>query len=116
MTKKLLQQALDALNGADQIDVDMQNAIIALEAAIAPPEKTAVPLGQIACYHDGRTEFYPWPESPYLDNALDCKTVYAIAQPEQPASYYCTLCETHVSGPCNDNLCPVEPAQPERKA
>ena len=39
MNKELLQQALDALKGADQIDVDMQDAIIAIESAIAQSEQ-----------------------------------------------------------------------------
>ena len=48
------------------------------QAASVPAE----PFGQVAVYrskwpnHATRYEFYPWPQSPYLDNASECHTVY----------------------------------------
>ena len=51
-----------------------------------------------------------------MEYAIKCaRDLTTITQPAQPTSHYCTLCGTHVSVPCNDNLCPVEPAQPESK-
>ena len=37
------------------------------------------PLGTLAFYRHLPPQFYRHPESPYLDNALDCKTVYLAA-------------------------------------
>ena len=37
------------------------------------------PYGSVAIYHNDNTRFYKWPDPPYLDNALDCKTVYLAA-------------------------------------
>jgi|TARA_R110000803_G_scaffold112000_1_gene180432 putative methionine-R-sulfoxide reductase with GAF domain len=38
MTREVLQQALEAMEGADQIDCDMQEAINAIKEALAQPE------------------------------------------------------------------------------
>lgn len=49
------------------------------EITVAQP--MAEPLGRLAYYHNGKTEFYPWPQIPYLDNAIGCKIVYDTPQP-----------------------------------
>lgn len=45
------------------------------------------PYGQITTHTEtGQQFFYRWPQSPYLDNASECVTVYAGAPPAQAAS------------------------------
>ena len=48
MTREALKQALEALEGADQIDVDMQQAITAIKAALAQPDHSEDLLDMVA--------------------------------------------------------------------
>ena len=117
MTKELLQQALDALKGADQIDVNMQNAIIAIEAAIAQPEQrpvepTAQPcpnkisMGEHACLNRAQC-WEPCGELGHSDE--HAAKVEPATQPADTRQFSNLTNQAHGFGK-------VEPAQPESKA
>ena len=67
MTKdETLKLALEALEGADNIDVDMQAAIVKCREALAEP----LPVQERCCYHDSDCAVHNMPA--YPAGACDC--------------------------------------------
>jgi len=92
MSKEAMRQALEALEYYELPDEPntASGAANALREALAQPAERqgeAVPYGRVTVVRrpgcGDQHWFYPWPDSPYLDNAAECHNVYTHTAPAQ---------------------------------